>query len=142
MKKAEAIKRISWRFSNFKTFNVNQKDIDAWNEVLDILNSNETDNYNNNILTAKLYMRLLKATLEYYGADIFDNRPQKALHTVLARPLEWHYDHFTNFLNNQELYQRIENGKLTDASNAFESVDIENNIKILVTECLRKYSQS
>lgn len=140
MKKAEAIKRISWRFSNFKTFNVNQKDVDAWNEVLDMINANDTENFTNNVLAAKMYMRLLKATLEYYGTDIFDSKPQKALHTVLARPLEWHFDQLTYFLNSQGLYQKIIDGKLTDAENAFESVDIENNVKILVTECLRKYS--
>lgn len=142
MKKAEAIKRISWRFSNFKTFNVNAQDIEAWNTVLDVINANDTENFQNNLLTAKLYMRMLKATLEYYGTDIMDDKPQKALHRSLEKPIDWHFQHLTDFLNTQGLYQRIENDKLTDVSDAFEKEDIQNNIKILVNECLRKYSQS
>lgn len=142
MKKAEAIKRISWRFSNFKTFNVAPKDIEAWNTIIKVINSQDSENYQNNLLAAKLYIRMLKATLEYYKTDIFDDKPQKALHKALEKPLEWHYKNFTDFLNQQDLYQRIENDTLVDAKNAFEQQDIERNITILVNECLRRYSHS
>ncbi|RIV50901.1 hypothetical protein D2V93_08500 [Flagellimonas taeanensis] len=139
MKKKEAIQRLGWRFANHSTFNVNAKDIEAWNTIIELVNSHDADGFKNNQLFAKAYIGLLKATLEHYGTDIFDSKPQKAMHKYLEKPLQWHIKEFVEYLNLSAMYERIENGKLESAENAFTVEDVEMNTKQMVNECLRKY---
>jgi len=139
MKKKEAIQRLGWRFANHQNFKVNEKDLEAWNTIIELVNSHDSKGFKNNQLFAKAYIGLLKATLEYYKTDIFDPKPQKALHKRLEKPLEWHIQEFTNYLNLSDMYQRMENGKLVNADNAFTKEDVELNITQMINECLRKY---
>ena len=139
MKKKEAIQRIGWRFANHDNFKVNQKDLEAWNTIIEVINSHDSNGFKNNQLFAKAYIGLLKATLEYYKTDIFDPKPQKALHKRLKKPLEWHIQEFTNYLNLSDMYQRMDYGKLVNADDAFTKEDVELNITQMINECLRKY---
>lgn len=139
MKKKEAIQRLGWRFANHRTFNVNQKDLEAWNTIIELVNSHDTEGFKNNQLFAKAYIGLLKSTLEYYKTDIFDNKVQKAIHKNLEKPIQWHIKQLTDHLNFSDLYERMENGKLVSAENAFKVEDVEMNIVQMVNECLRKY---
>ncbi|MGN7514493.1 MAG: hypothetical protein ACTHOM_08965 [Allomuricauda sp.] len=139
MKKKEAIQRLGWRFANHQNFKVNEKDLEAWNTIIELVNSHDSKGFKNNQLFAKAYIGLLKATLEYYKTDIFDTKPQKALHKRLEKPLEWHIQEFTNYLNLSDMYQRMEDGKLVNADNAFTKEDVGLNITQMINECLRKY---
>lgn len=139
MKKKEAIQRLGWRFANHTSFNVSQKDLEAWNTIIEVINSHDSEGFKNNQLFAKAYMGLLKATLEYYKTDIFDPKPQKAIHKRLEKPLQWHIKELTDYLNLSDLYQRIENGQLVDVENTFTEKDVEMNIAQMINECLRKY---
>lgn len=139
MKKKDAIQRLGWRFANHSTFNVNQKDLEAWNTIIELVNSHDTEGYKNNQLFAKAYIGLLKATLEHYKTHIFDNKPQNAIHKYLEKPVQWHIKELTDYLNLSAMYERIENGKLLSAENAFTVEDVEMNIIQMVNECLRKY---
>ncbi|MEO2052731.1 MAG: hypothetical protein ABGX00_13285 [Allomuricauda sp.] len=139
MKKKEAIQRLGWRFANHSNFKVNHKDLEAWNTIIEVINSHDSEGFKNNQLFAKAYIGLLKATLEYYKTDIFDSKPQNAIHKRLEKPLEWHIKELTDYLNLSDLYQRIENGKLETAENAFTQEDVEMNIAQMINECLRKY---
>ena len=139
MRKKEAIQRLGWRFANHTNFKVNQQDLEAWNTIIELINSHDSDGFKNNQLFAKAYIGLLKATLEYYKTDIFDGKPQKAIHKHLEKPIEWHIKQLTDQLNLSDLYQRMENGKLVDAENAFTVEDVEMNIVQMINECLRKY---
>ncbi|MEL6305771.1 MAG: hypothetical protein AAFQ20_13405 [Bacteroidota bacterium] len=145
MKKKEAIQRLGWRFGNHKTFNVNQKDLDAWNTIIDYVNAQDETVINNNYLFAKLYMHEYRQQLERYGTDIYnDSIPQKEIHRFLERPMEFHYQRLTDYVNTSiankvtEESQSLE--KFREAWNGLSVEEVKLNINQMITECIRKFS--
>ncbi|WP_149274680.1 hypothetical protein [Pareuzebyella sediminis] len=142
---SDSINRLKWRFEKNQNFKPNQKDVECLNFLIDFVIDNNEKHFNNNRLYAKLYMACLKATMEHYKCNIFQVTAQKAIHRFLAKPLSHHFERFADFLNTQCMYDVMDkNGELTDmisAGKSFSSEDVEANIKIMVSESLRKYNK-
>ncbi|MEM6816114.1 MAG: hypothetical protein AAF600_17285 [Bacteroidota bacterium] len=146
MTKKEAIQRISWRFANHSSFRVNEKDIEAWNEIIDYINGQDKEILNNNYLFAKLFMLEYREQLKRYKTDIYDDFiPKKEIFRFLDKPMEYHYERLTEFLN-ETISERVieETGdvkKFYEARQELKVEDVKLNMNQIITECLRKFSQ-
>lgn len=154
----KAVKRLQWRFANFKTFNVNNTDKEALNSWTEWTNSSQENRWENNQVAAKLYINELMEQQKRYGCSVFDNIPQKQINQFLEKPLGWHIERFTDYLNMKEMEavkQKIESTglenltpeeaenyykELKGAANTFSMEEVEVNLLQIVTEALRKFS--
>ena len=137
MKLNKAIERLSWRFGECDNIKPNQTDLNALNEVIEYIADSKKELLSQNLLFAKLYIAVYKRTMEHYDSDVLDPIPQKELHRFLSKPIEWHYENFTEFLNQKEWLS--ENNLV---HSPWEVEDVTNNINLQMSECLRKYSES
>jgi len=135
----KAIDRLSWRFGKCKVINPVQEDLDAYNTMLDYIQDSNKEQLSKNLLFAKLYIAVYKRTIEHYNTNILDPIPQKELHKFLDKPIEWHYENFCEFLNQEEW---ISSGDVdfNVVTSVWDLEDVTNNLKIQMGECLRKYS--
>lgn len=140
-----AVNRLVWRFEQGKPFQPNLEDGEALNTIVEFVGEAKGEHLHTNRLFAKCYISLYKIMLEHYGATIFDKTPQQQLHKFLDTPLEEHFRRFTDYLNTCELYKAIEkpDPKLEDVCKAqgyFDQEEVAENLTVMITECLRKYS--
>lgn len=132
----KAINRLSWRFSKCDNINPVQEDIDSFNTILEYIEESKKEVLSQNLLFAKLYMAVLKRSMQHYDADILNNTPQKELHKFLEKPIEWHYQNFTDYLNQESCISSKDCVNL-----AWTLEDVRNNLNIQMTQCLIKYSE-
>lgn len=97
MKLKDAIQRLQWRFGNNKQFLPNQNDADAFNLILDFINSSVKKDVLENELFAKLYVKMLTDYLTCLNNDV--DASQKAISQTLNKPLEVLYLEFKNRFN-------------------------------------------
>lgn len=97
MKLKDAIQRLQWRFGNNKQFLPNQNDADAFNLILDFINSSVKKDVIENELFAKLYVKMLTDYLTCLNNDV--DASQKAISQTLNKPLEALYLEFKNRFN-------------------------------------------
>ena len=149
------IKRLSFTLS--KGNKPNQTDIEAFNGVVEWINTYKTDVLNNNKLFAKLYILFLKQHIEKFETDIFDQIPQKELSRLLDLPLENYYIAFTKALNDSGRYRilrekGVEIGKhpkemtnkadvnLEDFKDVWDVETVTDNLGLMIVEALKRFS--
>lgn len=98
----KAINHFAWRFKN--GINPTNNDVKALNNIIDFVNEKHKKQTNDNSLFAKLYVIFYGELLRYYDSTIFSDIPQKELHKLLEKPLDYHVNNFI------EINQTIEFG--------------------------------
>ncbi|WP_375587136.1 hypothetical protein [Flagellimonas aurea] len=152
----QAVKRLSWKFRNQKTFKVYRDDIEAWNFILEALNSHVDSRVSKNQIAGKFIIEYYKQLIQFYDTDVFDDIPIKELAKIAEKPLERHFDDFTSFLNNREqirISEGIELSKMSrdevkahlqsieEAGRSFSKGEVKKNSIQIISETLRKYGQ-
>ena len=152
------IKRLSFTLS--KGNRPNGTDIEAFNGVVEWINTYKTDVLNNNKLFAKLYILFLNQYIEKFETDIFDPIPQKELSRLLDLPLENYYIAFTKALNDSGRYRLLrEKGvktgkhpkemtkedrgkdvKLEDFKDVWDVETVTDNLGLMIVEALKRFS--
>lgn len=95
----QAIKRILWRFQNFNTIYVNEKDVTAVNKIIDFVNQHHDKTVTDNLHFSKLYIYVLGTFLDRYETTIDHNLPRVELHKLIDRPLEYFIEDITSKTN-------------------------------------------
>lgn len=158
MKLTEAIKHIQWRFGNFQKLNISEKDIEAINSLIQFANDQISENIHNNQVAYKLYLNEFIEQMKRYKATVFDNIPQKELNRFIDKPLEWHEQRFTDFLNDSEV-DMVTDGlgaehikdlsretvddyirKIKEGYEAFSMEEVSSNMRMMFSETLRTFS--
>ena len=103
----KALEHFEWKLSN--KWQPTEKDIEAYNEIVEFTEKQLKQQYNDNQLFAKLYISFYGELIKYYDTTVFDNVPQKALHKILDTPIENLIQKFLDKVNLQE--QTIEHRK-------------------------------
>lgn len=103
----KALEHFEWKLSN--KWQPTEKDIEAYNEIVEFTETKLKQQYNDNQLFAKLYISFYGELIKYYDTTVFDNVPQKALHKILDTPMENLIQKFLDKVNLQE--QTIEHRK-------------------------------
>jgi len=139
-KTEKAINRLSWRFSNNKSFKPNEEDIDSLNCILEWMNREIKNNVRNNQLFAKLYIYFLHQNIKFYNSTVFDNIPQKDLSKLLDLPLDSFYKSFHKDLHFNQ-FNRVKT--IEDLKSVKESYTIENvteRLDFMINEALNRFS--
>lgn len=101
MKLREAINRLSWRFSQTKTFTPNQNDVDSFNKILEHINQTQKETIHDNLILAKFYAFCLTNFLLRYEDIDFSNECLNR--DILAKPLDFHLHKLLSYLKTYEL---------------------------------------
>lgn len=107
MKIEKAIQRIGWRFGNNNNknpFPINTEDAEAFNSIVEFVETHNKRQYRNNELFAKLYIFVYSRFISKYEATIIDAEPRKQLHRILKKPLSYWIEEFKNRMNDTEQY--------------------------------------
>ena len=112
----KALDRLRWRFTSRKQFIPNKGDIEAFNSVVEYVETNRKELKRADILYNKLYVWAYRQHLAHYKASVFDKIPQVELHKLLEKPLAVHVQEFTDFLNDQEIYSAFDIAGVPDWS--------------------------
>ncbi len=154
----QAVKHLQWRYGNFQNIKVSAKDVQAINKMIEFVNSQTEENVHNNQVAYKLYLNEFREQLKHYGTTVFDNIPQKEISRFISKPLEWHEERFTNFLNDREVDRvtdELDNKKIkdledetvkayidriVDGQKAFNPEEVGSNMRIMFSETLRNFS--
>ena len=110
MEVVKAIKRLAWRFQeatkNNNTFTINQNDLDALNGIAKYIEQTQKQQYIDNQLFAKLFIKVYAKMIEHYNTDILDPIPRKAMYHILETPMDRILQEFTDEMNfNQKVIQ-------------------------------------
>ena len=145
----EAIKRVLWRFRNFDTIYVNEKDVTAVNRIIDFINQYHDKVVIDNLHFSKLYIYVLGTFLDRYETTIDQCLPRVELHKLIDRPLEYFIEDITSktnfrlktnlleasgFNSNKHPSMIDEHEKKTYLSNMQKLVKIESNMNVLFDE--------
>lgn len=139
----QAVSRLSWRFSRKGSQTFTEADIQALNRILEYINTTQEKILSENLLFAKLYMAVYKRTIEHYNTSVMDPIPQKELHKFLDRPIEWHYQNFTDYLNIGVLEASAEMGLTVEEATTrkFNVKEVTENLNTQMSLCLTSYSK-
>ena len=130
-----AIKHFHYKLAN--VWKATDADIKAFNSIRDYFISKNSDQINDNLLFAKLYIYTYSQFLDKFNATVFDDIPQKELNKMLSMNLESFISSFTNKLNQSDLYEVIDRVGLSkghpvmrnDAETDLDRVKIKNMSK-------------
>ena len=145
----KAIQHFQFKFKN--NWNPTEKDIEAYNQIVEFTEAKLKQQYNENQLFAKLYISFYGELIKYYDTTVFDNTPQKALHKILDTPIETIIQKFLDKANLQE--QTIEHRKTNGIKHprivSTEDIDLdaeamtykeaEDNLNAMINMALTKY---
>lgn len=155
---SKAIQRLQWRFTNSNSFKINSLDIEAYNTIVDWINSSQKNVWKNNQLASKLYMNLYLEQLKHYNCEVNDVIPIKEINKFLEKSMDWHLNKFIDFLKTREMERITQNlnseiisdfsaeettkvlAKIRESGGDFEKIEVEHNLIQLVTEALRVFS--
>lgn len=96
----KAIQRISWRFSSDKSFEPNEGDVKALNEIIVWVNQEKEERINDNRYFAKMAIYCYIKELEFYSDN---GLAERRIQEVLEKPLEFWYSKFQEEMNRKEL---------------------------------------
>jgi len=145
----KAIKHFEWKLT--KHWKPTDKDLEAYNEIVEFTEAKLKQQYNDNQLFAKLYISFYGELIKYYDTTVFDNTPQKALHKILDTPIENLIQKFLDKVNLQEqtLQHRKTNGIKHPRIVSTEDIDLdaeamtyqetEDNLTAMINMALTKY---
>ena len=145
----KAIQHFQFKFKN--NWNPTEKDIEAYNQIVEFTEAKLKQQYNENQLFAKLYISFYGELIKYYDTTVFDNVPQKALHKILDTPIETIIQKFLDKANLQE--QTIEHRKANGIKHprivSTEDIELdaeamtyqetEDNLTAMINMALTKY---
>lgn len=104
MKIKESLNRFQWRLSSGKSFQPNENDISAFNEIIKYYNKKEEKQLEDHSLFGKLYIYMFKHLIKHYKTTVFDPIPQKELHKILDTDINYLVEDFKDSVNEQETY--------------------------------------
>lgn len=137
----KAMQRIGWRFGEAKAFTPNQNDADAYNYLVDFVETKQQEQIKKNLLFAKLFCYAFKNEIQFYKCP---KHAQRKIYEELELPIQYHYDSVLEMLNDVVYNAFLENkgfpdkhpGTLTEKEIQFKKELIKNYEKEL-TELLK-----
>ena len=113
MEAVKAIQRLAWRFGkateNGNTFTINQNDVDAINGIAAYIERTQKEQFKQNELFAKLYIKVYAKMIAHYKTDVFDINVRRRMNDMLSTPMEIIMQDFTEQLNDSERYVQFNN---------------------------------
>ena len=164
----KALEHFKFKFS--KSWKPTETDLKAFNTIIRFVKVQESELLDKNQLFGKLYIFFLDQQIKKYGTTVFNKIPQKQLSSILDKPLESFYVSFKNSFDDNivnRIYnekgieidrhpatltesekddERIKIDKMTDADvkkilhNDYPIEEIEDNLNLMITESLRRFS--
>lgn len=120
------IQRLSWRFSSGKSFEPNDNDINALNDIIDWINKEKEQRINDNRYFAKIVIYCYINELRFYK----DNRlSENKIQEILDKPLPYWYEEYQKEINRKELNETIEILNINDPWETFKSNDGSIDVK-------------
>ena len=139
----KAVQRLHWRFTSNASFKANTSDLSALNDIIQYVNAEEEKTRLNQVLFAKLYVKVYQRILESNQTDVFDQKTKIDFYTdVFSPPLDQLIEEFTKGLNHSEMYYKVqEYAKVAPKHpllrTADENAEIENGAAKLNEEMLK-----
>lgn len=104
------LKRIKWRLSG-NGWKANERDMEAFNHIVDHITNDYKEVVNENENFAKLYIYLYIEFLRYFDCTVYEKHPEKTIQRILKRSMDVLISDLTYTVNQQNLYDRLkENG--------------------------------
>ena len=104
----KAISHFKWRFQN--GWKPTQRDVEAYNQIVEFTEKKHAEQFVNQQLFAKLYIKYYGEIIKYYKASVFDKEPQKEINRILDTPIEQLIQEFCKTV------KEVEQGIKLDAS--------------------------
>ena len=118
----KAMQRIGWRLQQ-STFKPNNEDKQAYNSIVQLIDSQQKKQFENYELFAKLYIHFYGKFISHYKTTVLDPIPRKELHKILETPIANLIDNFTQELNDSELYTLMESSGIKIEHPAFKTAE-------------------
>lgn len=100
------LKRLHWRISG-NGWKANEKDLEAFNGIVEHLKRQEEENIIENEQFAKLYIYLYLEFLRYFNCTVYEKQPEKTIQSILKRDLSTLLEDLTYTINQQNLYDKL-----------------------------------
>ena len=150
----KAAEKLIWRLKpnnngEYKTFTPNKNDVDSLNCLLQWVNNQKKETFDNNHLFAKLYIYHLTMNIRYFETTILDPIPQEDLSRILDTPIRHFYKAFEEDLYNNQLTRLLKKGgseeqdkiikDYIEQKNLYTSEVIQAQLSHMVTEALNRF---
>ena len=116
----KAMQRIGWRLQQ-PTFKPNNEDKQAYNAIVQVIESQQKQQFKNHELFAKLYIHIYGKFISHYKTTVLDVVPRKELHKILETPMSILIEKFTKEMNDSELYTLMEKSNIKIDHPAFKN---------------------
>ncbi len=103
----KAVQRIGWRIKE-NHFKANKNDIQAFNTIVDYVESQEQKKFKQTPNFAKLYLFVYGQFLRHYNANVFNQIPKQEINKILDTSFEDLLSNFHNDLNQLAKDQMID----------------------------------
>ena len=149
-----AAEKLIWRLKpsgsgEYKSFTPNKDDVDSLNCLLQWVNNQKKETFDNNHLFAKLYIYHLTMNIRYFETTILDPVPQEDLSRILDTPIKHFYKAFEEDLYNNQLNRLLKKGGSEEQDkiikdyisqkNLYTSEVIQAQLSHMVTEALNRF---
>jgi hypothetical protein len=129
----EAIKHFEWKLAN--SWKPTKTDIDAYNKILEFVDQKNKEQFNDNQLFAKLYIKYSTELLRFYKTSVFAKLTHKEINRVLSDDINNLIVEYTKVANEQEIYLRMRKNGFTDKHPALKTKE-EKEKEVLTKEML------
>ena len=165
----KAINRLQFRFSSGNQFKPNNYDLEGVNYIIDWVNNQRSETFNNNVLFAKLFMYVFADLTRKYESNFLDTFIQKELYKLLDTDLKIYYSRITDLVNDITKFEyfkskgvnlvhpmiKTNDDKIRELEilknmskedlkplidNEFTQDDVINILNSMITECLNRYT--
>ena len=82
----KAINHFKWKFQN--SWKPTQQDVEAYNQIVEFTEKKHEQQFVDQQLFAKLYIKYYGELIRYYKSSVFDKEPQKEINRILDTPIE------------------------------------------------------
>lgn len=140
----KAVQRIGWRIKE-KHWKCNQNDLDAYNTIVDYVETQNEMIQNANELFAKMYIHIYGQYLMSYGANPSNEIPKKILSKEVAKDISEHIQEFYDLTNEVNFIKKVDSKDLKeltlDDMKEFDYEFIERNLLNQINEVIQKHCE-
>lgn len=141
----KAVQRIGWRMKE-NHWKHNEKDVEAFNQIVEYVENAQKKLYDRHELFAKLYIHMYCQYMMSYGGGIHSHVPKKKLNQELSKSTQEHILEFQDHLNSITSMRQLEQVKTKEdleglKLKTYDYDFVERNMVKQINEVIFKHQQ-